>query len=193
MTSAGATRDKRVLVPDQSSRRPTATPYQPKPVVLPDNHVNPPESPPDESEDALEQTSSSTIESTDAALMDPTTPAGTVADKFEDVGLGEPAAVGRAESPSFKKQQQHAKKPSIFSRFGGSSDSSTSKDEAKDGRPSSSGLGIGLGMFGRKRGASGQGAELGSMQQPVHGHAKKNSVSHTTAAAPDSKVDPGLT
>ena len=68
--------------------------------------------------------------------------------RFEDVGLDD--------------EKVKPKKRGLFARFGDSSASS-------EARPSSSGLGISshghsfLGM-GRKRGASGQGSELGHMQ-----------------------------
>lgn len=176
---------------DKYPRRPSATPYQPKLDVLPDNHINPPSTEPEESEDVVStQTSPSTSATTESASTNPTTPADSVGDRFEDVGLGEPLPAGQSEY-AFKKQQHTpaAKKPSIFARFQSSSDgSAAAKDETVKDRPNSSGLGIGLGMFGRKRATSGQGAELSSIpQQQQQGHSKKASVS--TAAGLEARVD----
>lgn len=180
---------------DQHSRprRPSATPYQPKPNVLPDNFVNPPSFQPDESADAASNTDSNTSPSTsamtDGISTNPTTPSNSPPDRFEDVGLGE-AHQASAGQPEAKKLQQppqpQVKKPSIFARFGGSSDAATvNKDDASTARPGSSGLGIGLGMFGRKRGASGQGSELGSIpqSQAQPSQAKRGSASAASAAS----------
>lgn len=175
-----------------SARRPSATPFQPRPNILPDNHVNPPSAEPDEPESVVPQAAAGTEEPSKKA----TTPAEAMVDRFEDVGLGDPAD----PSPAFKKQlpsAQQPKKTSIFARFGGSSTPEhniSATDNAAAGRPGSSGLGIGLGMFGRKRGASGQGAELGNIEQSRQGHAhahgtrgKRDSVSSATPT--EVKVD----
>lgn len=69
---------------------------------------------------------------------------------FEDVGLNDEA-------------KQPLKKKGIFSRFGDSSEPPASGDVA---RPSSSHRGFHL--PGRKRGQSGQGAELGNIDQPAN-------------------------
>lgn len=68
---------------------------------------------------------------------------------FEDVGLNDEA-------------KQPPKKRGIFARFGDNVDNQTTGDSA---RPSSSHRGFHL--PGRKRGQSGQGAELGSIQRPT--------------------------
>lgn len=178
---------------ERHPRRPSATPYQPKLDVLSDNHVNPPTAEPEESEDIVSpRTSPSTSATTESASTNPTTPSDSIADRFEDVGLGEPTTAGQPEY-AFKKQQPApaVKKPGIFAfaRFQSSSDANTpARDETAKDRPNSSGLGIGLGMFGRKRATSGQGAELASTsQQQQQSHAKKASVA--TAATPEAKVD----
>ena len=76
-------------------------------------------------------------------------PAPTDEEGFEDVGLNDE----RKEAP---------KRKGIFSRFGDSSEPQTNGDAP---RPTSSHRGFHL--PGRKRGQSGQGAELGNIEQPV--------------------------
>ena len=76
-------------------------------------------------------------------------PAPTDEEGFEDVGLNDE----RKEVP---------KKKGIFSRFGESSEPQTNGDAP---RPTSSHRGFHL--PGRKRGQSGQGAELGNIEQPI--------------------------
>lgn len=179
---------------DQRPRRPSASPYQPRTQTLPDSFVNPPTSQPEESEDAKSHTnmSPSSSATTDSVSTDPTTPSDSQGDRFEDVGLGESVTAGQAETKKQLPPVPQTKKPSIFARFGGSSDTAPSnKDDASAQRPGSSGLGIGLGMFGRKRGASGQGAELGSIPQPQQAHGKKSSLNgpNTAAGAPEVKPD----
>lgn len=68
---------------------------------------------------------------------------------FEDIGLHD-------------ETKQPAKKRGIFSRFGDSSESATAADNS---RPNSSHRGFHL--PGRKRGQSGQGAELGQITKPA--------------------------
>lgn len=68
-------------------------------------------------------------------------------DQFEDVGLNDDAI--------------KPKKTGIFARFGHSSNESSAHANTDSNRPTSSHFGSQL--FARKRGASGQGAELGSM------------------------------
>ena len=70
-------------------------------------------------------------------------------ERFEDVGLNDEAS----KAPHKKK--------GIFSRFGDNSDAPAVSGEAA--RPSSSHRGFHL--PGRKRGQSGQGAELGNIEQ----------------------------
>ena len=74
---------------------------------------------------------------------------------FEDVGLDADA------KPKEDPKQQHAKKRGIFSRFGDQNPDTVSPTDGS--RPSSSHRGFHL--PGRKRGQSGQGAELGSIEQ----------------------------
>lgn len=69
---------------------------------------------------------------------------------FEDVGLNDEA-------------KQAPKKKGIFSRFGDSSEPPSTTGDAP--RPTSSHRGFHL--PGRKRGQSGQGAELGNIDQPI--------------------------
>ncbi|KAI9670556.1 MAG: hypothetical protein M1831_005776 [Alyxoria varia] len=69
-------------------------------------------------------------------------------DKFEDIGLNDEIA--------------KPKKQGIFSRFGHSSSEGPNEAQNGNSRPSSSHFGSHQ-LFGRRRGASGQGAELGSM------------------------------
>lgn len=76
-------------------------------------------------------------------------PAATDEETFEDVGLND-------------EKKEPIKKKSIFARFGDSNDSPTNGETA---RPSSSHRGFHL--PGRKRGQSGQGAELGQIDRPV--------------------------
>ncbi|KAI9674769.1 MAG: hypothetical protein M1817_001673 [Caeruleum heppii] len=81
---------------------------------------------------------------------------------FEDVGLNDDVP-----NPGGKP-----KKKSLFARFGDSSSSSPSADgtasasHATAGQPSTGGGGFGFHFSGRKRGQSGQGAELGKMERP---------------------------
>lgn len=74
-------------------------------------------------------------------------PAPTQEEAFEDVGLNDEA-------------KQPPKKKSIFSRFGENSEPTTNSEAP---RPTSSHRGFHL--PGRKRGQSGQGAELGNIDQ----------------------------
>ena len=74
---------------------------------------------------------------------------------FEDVGLDGDT------KPKEDPKQQHAKKRGIFSRFGDQNPESQTSPDAP--RPSSSHRGFHL--PGRKRGQSGQGAELGNIDQ----------------------------
>lgn len=75
-------------------------------------------------------------------------PRPTEEETFEDVGLND-------------ETKQAPKKKGIFARFGESSESAPAADNS---RPSSSHRGFHL--PGRKRGQSGQGAELGHMTKP---------------------------
>ena len=68
---------------------------------------------------------------------------------FEDVGLND------------ETKQQPTKKRGIFARFGDNTEAASSNDGS---RPASSHRGFHL--PGRKRGQSGQGAELGSIERP---------------------------
>lgn len=161
----------------EASSRPLMTPFQPQPNILPDNHMNPPSDEPEEPDNPQAQAAAGAAGEDDTSVANGDAPG----DRFDEVGLGEPAY----QSPAFKKPTgppQQPKKPSIFSRFGGSSAHESQQVPASE-KPGNSGLGLGLGMFGRKRGASGQGAELGSIQQPrqtiEHGHVKHNSISST--------------
>ncbi|KAI9713991.1 MAG: hypothetical protein M1820_000721 [Bogoriella megaspora] len=82
----------------------------------------------------------------------PRTPAKPLEDDvFEDVGLNDEPA----------KPHANTKKRGIFARFGGESEQTLTQG---DSRPSSSHHGFHFGG-GRKRGQSGQGAELGSMRR----------------------------
>lgn len=76
-------------------------------------------------------------------------PAPTEEETFEDVGLNDEAKLP-------------PKKKGIFSRFGDNSEPATTGDAP---RPTSSHRGFHL--PGRKRGQSGQGAELGNIDRPV--------------------------
>lgn len=71
----------------------------------------------------------------------------TTEEGFEDVGLNDD-----------QKQQNPIKKKGLFSRFGES-------DQARPPSPTTS-LGSKFHITGRKRGQSGQGAELGSIERP---------------------------
>lgn len=77
-------------------------------------------------------------------------PQATDEETFEDVGLNDEA------------KQQPVKKRGIFARFGDNSETTPSTDGS---RPSSSHRGFHL--PGRKRGQSGQGAELGNIDRPA--------------------------
>ena len=77
-------------------------------------------------------------------------PAPTDEESFEDVGLND------------ETKQQPLKKKGIFSRFGDSAEPPVSGEAA---RPNSSHRGFHL--PGRKRGQSGQGAELGNIDRPI--------------------------
>ncbi|KAL8761212.1 MAG: hypothetical protein Q9184_002644 [Pyrenodesmia sp. 2 TL-2023] len=81
-----------------------------------------------------------------SSIKDLERPQPTTEEAFEDVGLDDEA------------KQQPPKKRSIFARFGDNSDTATSSDAP---RPTSSHRGFHL--PGRKRGQSGQGAELGNI------------------------------
>ncbi|KAL8629650.1 hypothetical protein Q9189_004618 [Teloschistes chrysophthalmus] len=76
-------------------------------------------------------------------------PQATDEEAFEDVGLNDEA------------KQQPVKKRGIFARFGDNSETTPSQDGS---RPGSSHRGFHL--PGRKRGQSGQGAELGNIEHP---------------------------
>lgn len=78
-------------------------------------------------------------------------------EEFEDVGLNE----GTKQAEDLKQHQ--AKKRGIFARFG--DNNSESQPAADAPRPNSSHRGFHL--PGRKRGQSGQGSELGNIDQPV--------------------------
>ncbi|KAL8676343.1 MAG: hypothetical protein Q9186_007131 [Xanthomendoza sp. 1 TL-2023] len=84
-----------------------------------------------------------------SSIKDLPRPQPTDEETFEDVGLNDEA------------KQQPPKKRGIFARFGDNSDITPSSDGS---RPSSSHRGFHL--PGRKRGQSGQGAELGNMDRP---------------------------
>ncbi|KAL8636609.1 MAG: hypothetical protein Q9228_006010 [Teloschistes exilis] len=84
-----------------------------------------------------------------SSIKDLHRPQPTDEEAFEDVGLNDEA------------KQQPAKKRGIFARFGDSSETAPSQDGS---RPSSSHRGFHL--PGRKRGQSGQGAELGNIEHP---------------------------
>ncbi|KAL8798778.1 MAG: hypothetical protein Q9182_006390 [Xanthomendoza sp. 2 TL-2023] len=84
-----------------------------------------------------------------SSIKDLPRPQPTDEETFEDVGLSDEA------------KQQPPKKRGIFARFGDNSDTAPSGDGS---RPSSSHRGFHL--PGRKRGQSGQGAELGNMDRP---------------------------
>ena len=72
-------------------------------------------------------------------------------DGFEDVGLSDEA-------------KQPTKKRGIFARFGDNAENQSTGDVA---RPGSSHRGFHI--PGRKRGQSGQGAELGNIDRPIGG------------------------
>lgn len=76
-------------------------------------------------------------------------PAPTDEEAFEDVGLND-------------EKKEPPKKKSIFARFGDNAEQPTTGDAP---RPTSSHRGFHL--PGRKRGQSGQGAELGNIDQPI--------------------------
>ncbi|KAL8809685.1 MAG: hypothetical protein Q9200_003201 [Gallowayella weberi] len=84
-----------------------------------------------------------------SSIKDLPRPQPTDEETFEDVGLSDEA------------KQQPPKKRGIFARFGDNSDITASGDGS---RPNSSHRGFHL--PGRKRGQSGQGAELGNMDRP---------------------------
>ncbi|KAI4124935.1 MAG: hypothetical protein LQ338_004559 [Usnochroma carphineum] len=84
-----------------------------------------------------------------SSIKDLERPQPTSEEAFEDVGLDDEA------------KQQPPKRRGIFARFGDSSETATSGDGS---RPSSSHRGFHL--PGRKRGQSGQGAELGNISRP---------------------------
>lgn len=81
-----------------------------------------------------------------SSIKDMERPQPTAEEPFEDVGLDDEA------------KQQPPKKRGIFARFGDNSDTTNPTDGS---RPSSSHRGFHL--PGRKRGQSGQGAELGNI------------------------------
>lgn len=83
-----------------------------------------------------------------SSIKDLERPQPTNEEAFEDVGLDDEA------------KQQPPKKRGIFARFGDSAETSASGDGS---RPSSSHRGFHL--PGRKRGQSGQGAELGNISR----------------------------
>ncbi|KAI9728656.1 MAG: hypothetical protein M1828_002762 [Chrysothrix sp. TS-e1954] len=106
-------------------------------------------------------------------------------DRFEDVGLDDNATAATSSTATKPRKQ------GIFSRFGHSSSASDSHINGitnLDGtqqRPTSSHFGGQL--FGRRRGTSGQGAELGSM--PVNG--KDGFVTQqTTSTGPSPEAKP---
>ncbi|KAL9023663.1 MAG: hypothetical protein Q9180_008153, partial [Flavoplaca navasiana] len=84
-----------------------------------------------------------------SSIKDLPRPQPTDEEAFEDVGLNDEA------------KQPPPKKKSIFARFGDNSEIALSGDTS---RPSSSHRGFHL--PGRKRGQSGQGAELGNIDRP---------------------------
>lgn len=84
-----------------------------------------------------------------SSIKDMERPQPTKEEIFEDVGLED------------ETKQQPPKKRSIFARFGDNTESTTSGDGS---RPGSSHRGFHL--PGRKRGQSGQGAELGNINRP---------------------------
>ncbi|KAL8935501.1 MAG: hypothetical protein Q9216_005392 [Gyalolechia sp. 2 TL-2023] len=86
-----------------------------------------------------------------SSIKDMERPQPTTEEVFEDVGLEDEA----------KQQQQPPKKRGIFARFGDNTESTVSGDGS---RPGSSHRGFHL--PGRKRGQSGQGAELGNISRP---------------------------
>lgn len=86
---------------------------------------------------------------TRSSIKDTERPQPTSEEIFEDVGLEE------------ESKQQPPKKRGIFARFGDNTESTASGDGP---RPSSSHRGFHL--PGRKRGQSGQGAELGNISRP---------------------------
>ncbi|KAL8704377.1 MAG: hypothetical protein Q9201_002446 [Fulgogasparrea decipioides] len=85
-----------------------------------------------------------------SSIKDLERPQPTDEEAFEDVGLNDEA-----------KQQQPAKKRGLFARFGDNFEAAPSNDGS---RPTSSHRGFHL--PGRKRGQSGQGAELGNIDRP---------------------------
>ncbi|KAL9580800.1 MAG: hypothetical protein Q9212_004279 [Teloschistes hypoglaucus] len=84
-----------------------------------------------------------------SSIKDLPRPQPTDEEAFEDVGLNDEA------------KQQPVKKRGIFARFGDNSETTPSQDGS---RPGSSHRGFHL--PGRKRGQSGQGAELGNIEHP---------------------------
>ncbi|KAI4142201.1 MAG: hypothetical protein L6R39_005044 [Caloplaca ligustica] len=84
-----------------------------------------------------------------SSIKDLERPQPTKEEAFEDVGLEDEA------------KQQPPKKRGIFARFGDNSETAASGDSS---RPTSSHRGFHL--PGRKRGQSGQGAELGNINRP---------------------------
>ncbi|KAL9104260.1 MAG: hypothetical protein Q9163_000756 [Psora crenata] len=95
--------------------------------------------------------------STNSRRVEP--PSSTDEEGFEEVGLNGGLDEHAVEGPH-DGIKQPPKKKGIFSRFGDNSESSASGDAP---RPSSSHRGFHL--PGRKRGQSGQGAELGTIEQ----------------------------
>lgn len=89
-------------------------------------------------------------ESTQNSIGEPEPRKSAEEEGFEDVGLNDEA-------------KQPPKKRGIFARFGDSVENQPTADSA---RPSSSHRGFHL--PGRKRGQSGQGAELGNIQRPTN-------------------------
>ena len=82
---------------------------------------------------------------------------------FEDVGLNGGSnrdPVDEIGGPQSEEIKQHPKRKSIFARFGDNTEPPASGDAP---RPTSSHRGFHL--PGRKRGQSGQGAELGNIEQ----------------------------
>ncbi|KAL8689983.1 MAG: hypothetical protein Q9218_004468 [Villophora microphyllina] len=86
---------------------------------------------------------------TRSSIKDLERPQPTDEETFDDVGLNDEA------------KQQPARKRGIFARFGDNSEAASNQDGS---RPSSSHRGFHL--PGRKRGQSGQGAELGNIERP---------------------------
>lgn len=98
-------------------------------------------------------------------------PQPTEEEKFEDVGLNDEA-------------KQPPKKKSIFARFGDNSENPAATDHP---RPSSSHRGFHL--PGRKRGQSGQGAELGAISRPAPNGVTNAAANGTTNGANNRTAD----